>query len=373
MRIFAFHLLNDYSGSPKVLSQLVKGWKKAGFESIVVTNKDSDGFLSDLQGIKTIHFPYKFIKNKILRLFSLLYSQIALVAILINQVKKDDIIYINTVLPFGAAILAKLKGCQVVYHIHETTVKPKVLKYFLFYLVEKMASKIVFVSEYLRDQSQLDPVRSSIILNSIEDSFLIVANAAKEKLSKPENILMVCSLKKYKGVDEFVRLAREHPNLNFRLVVNAPVQEIDAYWDPNSLPDNLEVLPTQKNVHPHYQWSHIVVNLSRPDGWIETFGLTAVEAMAYHRPVIVPPVGGITELVRDNKEGFQVDSRNSTVLSGKVKELTANQALYKEMALNSGLRVSNFKEQKMIEASISLLLQLQSQELEGFQISEHIG
>ena len=43
MKIFAFHLLNDYSGSPKVLMQLIKGWTKNNLDVHLVTCKGRNG------------------------------------------------------------------------------------------------------------------------------------------------------------------------------------------------------------------------------------------------------------------------------------------------------------------------------------------
>ncbi|MBK8444252.1 MAG: hypothetical protein IPL35_12910 [Sphingobacteriales bacterium] len=52
-RLFAFHLLNDRSGSPKVLSQLLKIWTSSGAKNIhLYTSPHQNGFLSDIQGIQ---------------------------------------------------------------------------------------------------------------------------------------------------------------------------------------------------------------------------------------------------------------------------------------------------------------------------------
>jgi len=37
---------------------------------------------------------------------------------------------------------------------------------------------------------------------------------------------------------------------------------------------------------------------------VETFGLTILEGMTYKLPAIVPPVGGVIELVEENKMVF---------------------------------------------------------------------
>jgi len=44
MRIFAFHLLNDYSGSPKVFMQLAKAWSKNNIQVTICTSLSQKGF-----------------------------------------------------------------------------------------------------------------------------------------------------------------------------------------------------------------------------------------------------------------------------------------------------------------------------------------
>lgn len=79
----------------------------------------------------------------------------------------------------------------------------------------------------------------------------------------------------------------------------------------------------------------MVLNLSRPDAWVETFGLTVIEAMAYGIPVIVPPVGGIAELVENGINGYKADSRNVNHVSHLLKEILDENALYNYMQLQA--------------------------------------
>lgn len=116
----------------------------------------------------------------------------------------------------------------------------------------------------------------------------------------------------------------------------------------SEIPDNLSLFSSQKNVHPFFAWADIILNLSRPDGWIETFGLTIIEAMAYKLPAIVPPVGGILEVIEDGKTGYAVDSRDLTNLNKKLNEILKNDEVYSNFANNSLKRLALFREEKMI-------------------------
>ena len=355
MRIFAFHLLNDYSGSPKVLMQLLKAWVRHDIPATVVTCSGRTGFLSDIPGVQYSYYWYRWAANPLLRLINLTISQLLLFFSLLFTVKKDDILYINTVLPFGAALLGKVRGCRVIYHIHETTIKPPILKRFLFAWVRWAAHDIVYVSDYLRTQEEIPGKNVHILYNAIENEFLEKAITRRSDKTAAYHVLMVCSLKAYKGVNEFVALAGLHPEKMFRLVVNAGQAEIDQYFKTTVLPRNLQLYPTQTDLHPFYAWADVVLNLSRPDGWVETFGLTVIEGMAYGLPAIVPPVGGITELIEEGINGFQADSRQLDQLSEKLSRLGVDRILYASMRNKALHNIQRYSEDVFEQCSLHIL------------------
>ncbi len=352
-KIYTFHLLNDYSGSPKVLMQLAKGWVNEGLDVHIVTCSGRDGFLSDIANVTYHYYWYKWAANPYIRLFNLMLSQLLMILMLLFKVNKKDIIYINTVLPFGAAFLGKLKGCRVIYHVHETSMKPPILKKFLFGTAKWAAKDAIYVSQYLSKQEEFSSSKTHILYNAIEDEFLQTANNNLDISSVAKKALMVCSLKDYKGVSEFVQLAKDNPNCNFRMVMNATQADIDGFF--NNLPYNIELYDVQTNLHPFYQWADIILNLSRPDGWVETFGLTIIEGMAYGLPAIVPPVGGITELVNHGENGFLVDCRNTEELNDKFTILVENDSLYKNMVDQSLVNINKYSEKEFINNSMKIL------------------
>jgi L-malate glycosyltransferase len=357
MKIYAFHLLNDYSGSPKVLMQLIKGWVKNGMDVTIVSASGRRGFLSNLNQVKYVEYWYRWAANPFLRLANLTLSQLFVFVKLIWKVRKEDIVYINTVLPFGAAFLGKIKGCRILYHVHETSMKPPLLKKFLFGIMRWSADDVIYVSRYLSQQEHVPTLRTHVLYNAIEDSFLQEAQRYIRPECEAKNVLMACSLKVYKGVDEFIHLAAALPALNFRLVVNASENEINEYLKEKKLSNNITIFPVQTNLHPFYQWADVVVNLSHPDKWIETFGLTIIEGMAYGLPAIVPTVGGITELVDDGVNGYQVDVRNIQMVSQKLTEL-CSVPVYRKFQQESKSRIVNYSESVFQERSSQIITSL---------------
>ena len=58
--------------------------------------------------------------------------------------------------------------------------------------------------------------------------------------------------------------------------------------------------------------------------------------------VIVPPAGGVTELVHEGQDGFYVNSRNIEELSRKVELLASSPDMYQRMSDTASKNAANF-------------------------------
>lgn len=354
MRVIATHLLNDHSGSPKVLMQLLKHWSEQQLEVHLYIGNPNNGFLSGIPKVNYHYYGYRFAKNPLLRFLKLFGCQFWLLLLLVFKLKKHDIIYVNTVLPFGAGIAGWLRGCKVIYHLHETSVKPKLLKKFLFGVLRITATEVVYVSHFLAHQEPIEK-NTHILYNVLEHDFMVQSQKNRNSLKAEPIVLMICSLKPYKGIEAFWTLAERNPDFIFKLVLNANTSEIDAYYKGRKQPENLLLYSTQENTHPFYQEASIIVNLSDTELWVETFGLTILEGMSYGLPAIVPPVGGVVELVEDGKNGYLIDSKNIELISEKLNELFCDKALYKKMSNNAQAISSHFSETTFKREAMRLL------------------
>jgi glycosyltransferase involved in cell wall biosynthesis len=175
-------------------------------------------------------------------------------------------------------------------------------------------------------------IKSNVLYNVLENSFVKQAQQNLSIEKKAKIVLMICSLKAYKGVNEFLKLAQINPQFIFKLVVNANQNDIDNYFKNENLPSNLFVYPTQKDTHPFYKEASILLNLSDVNLWVETYGLTILEGMAYGLPAIVPPVGGVVELIQEGKNGYLIDSKKIDLITDKINELFTNTILYNKMS-----------------------------------------
>jgi len=359
-KIIFIHLLNDYSGSPKVLSQVINTCKEDGYELELFTCKSSTGFLTGVT--KNLHYYfYKHFKNKYLTLFSFLISQLILAIKLLKYFNKDVVFYINTMLPFGAALAGKLMNKPVYYHIHETSIKPKLLKRFLRFIIQITANKIIFVSKSLKQAESFNICNQSVIYNALPKT---VTNKILQHRYKPFdskgvfNVYMICSLRAYKGVNEFIEIAKcfeLNKLITFTLILNVQQKEIDNYFNTLEIPSNVNLISRQINLIPFYKKASLVLNLSLIDQWIETFGLTILEAMAFGVPVIVPPVGGPTEIVTDGVEGYLMSSYKIEEIVKKIKELSKNSTKCMELSQNARKRSLYFNEETFKKKILKVL------------------
>ena len=352
------HLLNDFSGSPKVLSQVITTVQKNDFELALFTGKSKDGFLSGLTD-KHHHYFYKRSENKWMTLVTFISSQIILFFKLLKYMNKDVVIYVNTMLPFGAALAGFVMRKPVIYHVHEISLTPLALKSFLRGVIRLTAKKIIFVSRAVQSSEQFSDKKEYVVYNALSDAF--VNKALNQKNSQPKdcfNVLMLASLKAYKGVQEFVEIAKSlesNAHISFTLVINATQKDVNLYFRDKNVTHNMEILSSQSDVIPFYNKTSMVLNLSHVDAWVETFGLTILEAMAFGIPVIVPPVGGPAEIVTDGIEGYLMPSYDVNSISKKIKALSLDKALWTRLSKNAIQRSKYFNEVTFEKAILKVL------------------
>jgi L-malate glycosyltransferase len=348
------HLLNDRSGSPAVLASAIRALGADGAVARLFVGSDGDGRLNDVP-VSTTRYWYRRGSHRLITLATYFISQVFLFLRLLldKDIPRDAVLYVNTLLPFGAAIFGRLTGRRVVYHLHEVSVSPAALRWFLTFVARHTARRLIYVSDFHRSRLPISPVPSVTVYNSLEASFAARAKGTpyRHRHDGVFRVLMLASLRDYKGIPEFVALANRlcsASDICFDLVANDENTAVRQYFSRFELPPNFTVHSSTGDTAQHYAHASLVVNLSRPDLWIETFGLTLLEAMAFGVPVIAPPVGGPVELVVDGKEGFLVDCRQSDQLTQKVLLLASSQELSLSMSAAARDRAATFSETEFV-------------------------
>ncbi len=119
--------------------------------------------------------------------------------------------------------------------------------------------------------------------------------------------------------------------------------------------EDLIVYPRQADVAEFYNGASLVLNLSDKDRIIETFGLTALEAMSAGLPVIVPTVGGIAELVEDSVNGYKIDVRDIDRIAERIGNIFTDKLLYLRLSENALSASKKYDETSMIDHIYEIL------------------
>ena len=107
------------------------------------------------------------------------------------------------------------------------------------------------------------------------------------------------------SLSKLLRQCEHNKEIRFTLILNANQDEINLYFLNIELPANISLVSRQTNLIPYYQQTSLLLNLSRVDECIETFGLTLIEKRwLFGIPVIAPPEGGPTEIITEGMEGY---------------------------------------------------------------------
>ncbi|MDO9551439.1 glycosyltransferase family 4 protein [Rhodonellum sp.] len=353
-RIVFFHLLNNYTGSPMVLRNVIQVALSQKYKVDLYTS-NSEGFLSGIPGITYHNNHYKRYNQKALTFFSFFASQIVLGFQLFMKYRKtDSLFYVNTILPFGGILMGRWMGKRVITHVHEFEISPKLLNRFLFGIVNRFSKETVVVSHFLTSNPNLKNKNVKVIYNSITEDFEGKAKAKHQK-NKTFNVLMLASLRPYKGIFEFIELGNRLPQFTFTLVVSDSADDLKKFISEREIPKNVQIFPVQADVHPFYRNADLILNLAVKSQVVETFGLTILEGMYYGLPAIVPISGGITELVQEGFNGFHRDSTEIDEIVKTIETIATKPGYWNELHLNSLTMKEKFSRNKF-ETNILKLL-----------------
>lgn len=345
-KMIAIHLKNDRSGSSLIFRQSLEALAEKGMTVHLITTRTNDtpGFLADVPGIQ-----YHYIRNyergdKWRTFFSFLLVQLLIFRKVLGLIEPGDSVYINTLLPFGAAWAGRLKNAPITYHIHETAVHPAYMRKFLMYIAQQTAAHVIFGSRYVKTQMSFRKSTHHIIHSCLPESFVQEALLHTNHGSR-KTVLMIASPGHESGVMELLQLAGLMPSIRFELVLNASRKERKEFFGLRLIPENVMVYGPQINLHPFYQRAAVVLNLSQTEHYQDIFDISILQAMSYGRPVIVPLAGGANELVAHGWNGYRISGHYLEQVRRHVEQLLHNKPLYADMSCAAQLVASQFKPQ----------------------------
>ena len=176
------------------------------------------------------------------------------------------------------------------------------------YIGKKMKDKLVLLPNFLDDQYKITDK------DHLEDLIKVKENVENK-------ILYFGRLSEEKGLDLLLK-SKKKSLLNFELniVGNGPLKDkLQSYVIEEKIRDvNFLGFMSGERLKQEIKSSKAVV---LPAKWNEVFGLTNIESLALGTPVIGSNVGGIPDIIQDEKNGLIFSNGNVEELTTKIEKL----------------------------------------------------
>ncbi len=180
-------------------------------------------------------------------------------------------------------------------------------------------------------------------------------------------ILCISSLIKRKGIEYLIiammKITQKYPKLKLVIIgegseKNKLIELIKEF----NLKDNIELLQNldEATLLKYYISSDIFILPSiHYQGFSEGLGVVLIEAMACGIPVIGTKIGGITDIIEDNANGFLISEKSPDDIANRVLLILSNPELKEKFSIN-GRKTVNTKFSWQIIANQYYLLYLKA-------------
>lgn len=195
--------------------------------------------------------------------------------------------------------------------------------------------------------------KQNIIREGIKDNLYIIYNGVSTP--KPETELFLEGIDQYdkvvmciarispqKRFESYIEIAKLLPQYAF-VWIGAEKEYID-------LPNNVFCLQGIPNAKKYIQLADIFVLPTNYEG----IPIVILDALSYGKPVISSDVGGISEIVLNNQNGYVLENEN-IIFAEKINYILGNDDIYKEFSRRSSeIFHSNLTIEKMIDSYLSI-------------------
>ena len=345
IQVVCVHQGYELYGSDRVFVEAVAGFRKALPQAEITVLLPQDGpIVQQLQQsqCKILIGKLWVLRRRHLRTL-LLAAPVTFTSRLVDAfglMRQADILYISTVVVLNFMIAARYHRNAIV-HVHE--IPGPLLMPFFRGLVRFARARTVFNSNASRRAYGLTQLASSVVHNGYRPSAPPMFSDYDG--TRPLNLLMIGRISFAKGQDLLIAaIARLPPKLRARLRVRivGSTFEDDPFEGTMvervaslGLADCIAFEPFEPDPTSIYAWSDVLVIPSRV---IESFGLVAIEAMAYGKGVIAAAQGGLMEIVVDRQTGWLFPAENVEALEASLVEAITIPSLVRERGRAGSLR-----------------------------------
>ena len=334
-RYIAVHLLNDFSGSPRVLADFCAA-REIQSQALTLITSASRGFLSgDLGELQTIWYPRS--RFQVLNLVAFVLAQLQLFWLLIvvahrsHRAGERVVVINNTILCWGSLIAARIMGVLTIAYIHELSAGPSFVRKISQLIIRCTADEVIFVSQFLAERYEFDDLQCTVLPNGLRSDFGEASQLDFVAKFKHRRVLFVGSLRVYKGVEQLLKIAWQLPEMTFTAIFSCSDRELQRFLNNREVPANCAFIAGCADIERQYCEAFAVLNLSTPDVCIESFSLTVLEGLSLGCPCVVPRVGGHHDYF-DQQSGLAVDAHETVRIAEFIRQLADNSTLWRSCA-----------------------------------------
>jgi len=253
---------------------------------------------------------------------------------------KPDLVYVNSLVSYAAALAGRRLGLPVVWHIRELfddlhgemTWPGWPMKRFVRKQIFGLANRIITNSEAVR-LNVLGPVREArceVVYNGVDSRYFGSRgdrDECRKQVGLPPKVPLVGlpgTLRPVKGHEFFFRaiprVLEVVPDCRFAVsgaIDSEFARQLRSDVEGRDFADRLTFVGRVDDMVPFYHGCDVccVPSLS------ESFGRTAIECLATATPVVTTTVGGLKEIIRDGQNGYLVDYNDVSALSDRIVRL----------------------------------------------------
>ncbi len=230
-------------------------------------------------------------------------------------------------------------------------------------MLQQKSSAIVGVSEYDREKMLSEGITNNIkvVYNGIESPVRLSKNPFIHLNSFEKKVLCIARLSPPKNVDIFLEVASKLSDYAFIWIGN-------QYEFSRKHPSNVFFMGSLPNAGAYNEYADLFILPSNYEG----LPMTIIEAMSLGKPVVASNVGGISEIVINDENGYTVDNSVEAFCS-KICYILKNEDIYVRFSKNAQ---RNYQEKltvdKMVNGYLKIYNKILSKSAIGLESDETI-
>ena len=348
----------------KILPELIK--IGSHYKWIIFTNRDLQlwimhSFPDHFGDVVHVETP-----NIFSRLHRFIYQQ-TILPIKLKNIGADVIYGPNEVVPWISPIkkIVAMRNLKIFNkEWTSTSFRLKILR-LIAHISALKSSDIICPSQYMCKQViknfRIPKLKTHVIYHGVDDKFSYCNNKDKNRPDISPYILTVSNISPHKNylslIEAFKRVLKEHPGLNYRLLIVGNVIDQDYYKNLVGFIENENLrnkIMILNNIdHEDLQQIYCGANVFCMPSFIESFSLPVAEAMKSGKPLLVASTGAMKEICQNAAIYF--DPSDIEDIKNSLYKILTDNDIRNKLSKNSKIRSRMFNWKKSAMELIKIM------------------